>query len=531
MSFVSVPFLIFILIVILIYFLTPKKYQWIILFIASYSFYLFSGIKTIFFLLMTTLAVFFTGVLLGRVNESYASDLLIIDPKNREQKKLLKDKAKKQKQTILLFGLLVIFGILSVLKYFNFFATNINYVFDLISINQRIPMLNLLLPLGISFYTFQSAGYIIDVYRGKILPDKNLAKFALFVSFFPQLVQGPISRYNDLAEQLFTPHHFDYTRVKFGLQLMLWGYFKKMVIADRAAVLVNTVFDNSASYEGLTIFIAAMLYCIQIYGDFSGGIDVARGVAQIFGVTLPQNFAQPLFATSIEDFWRRWHITLGSWVRDYIFYPLSLSKNFSKLGRFTRKFFGKYLGKMLPTFLAMMIAFLVVGVWHGPQWKFVFYGLYNGFFIASGILLAPFFTGLKSKYHLKTETFSWRFFQMVGTFFLVSIGRYFSRAADFMDAYTMLKQTFKTFNPWVLFDGSLYQLGLDAPNFHLLLILIAFLIIVDIFQEKGISLRKKIAEQTLIFRWGLYLAAIFSILIFGMYGVGYNAASFIYRGF
>jgi D-alanyl-lipoteichoic acid acyltransferase DltB (MBOAT superfamily) len=369
------------------------------------------------------------------------------------------------------------------------------------------------------------------VYRGKIQADKNIAKFALFVSFFPQLVQGPISRHSELAHQLFMEHDFDYQRVKFGGQLMLWGLFKKLVIADRAGILVNNVFSNYENFEGLTILITVMIYGVQIYCDFSGGIDVARGIAQVFGIELTLNFARPFFATSLSNFWRRWHITLGSWVRDYVFYPLTLSKTFTQLGRYSRRKLGNNLGKMVPTLTAMIIIFLIIGVWHGPQWKYVFYGLYNGIIISIAISVAPFFTKIKNKFNVRTETFSWRLFQIIGTFFLVTGGRYFTRSHDFMASVDMIKQTLKSFNPWIFFDGTLYNLGLDISNFHLLMILIVLLLGVDLFQEMGYQIRVKISQQNIIFRWVIYLLAIFSIIIFGIYGIGYDAASFIYMGF
>jgi len=384
--------------------------------------------------------------------------------------------------------------------------------------------------LGISFYTFQSGGYLIDVYRGKIKPDTNLAKYALFVSFFPQIIQGPISRYDQLAQQLYEGHDFDYTRVKFGLQLILFGFFKKMVIADRAAIIVNTVFDHYTEHQGFTVLFAAMLYCVQIYGDFSGGIDIARGVAEVFGIQLAPNFMQPFFATSVSDFWRRWHISLSSWMRDYIFYPLSISPSFARLGKAARKLFGNNLGKMVPGFLAMQITFFVVGAWHGAQWKFIAYGVYNGFFISSELLLEPYFRQWKNRFKLNSVTFSWRLFQILGTFLIISIGRYFSRAESLKVAIKLLQQTFSVFNPGVFFNGSLYKLGLDVSNFNLLLVVVGLLLFIDLLHEKGLSLRLKLSEQNIFFRWSIYMCAIFAVLLFGIYG---NQAeiNFIYRGF
>ena len=532
MAFNSFTFLIFAVAVITFYFSVPKRFQWIVLLIASYAFYLFSARWVVVFLLFTTITTFYTGLLIGRVNDNYRSALSGGENTlTKEQRKRLAIESKKQKQIILLIALVVNFGILAFMKYFNFFAMNVNSILKLITVDQSIPLISLLLPLGISFYTFQSAGYIIDVYRDKVKPDKNIAKFALFVSFFPQIVQGPISRYNDLALQLYESHNFDYTRAKFGAQLILWGLFKKMVIADRIVIAVDTIFNNYLDYSGITLFLGAVFYSLQVYCDFSGGIDIARGVAQIMGIELTKNFERPFFATSIADFWRRWHITLGSWTRDYIFYPLSLSKSFAKLGRMSRKFFGSYLGKLLPTFLAMLITFLVIGIWHGASWKFVAYGLYNGVLIFTGILIEPFVGKIIKRFQIRTNVFSWHLFNLSLTFFLVSIGRYFSRANDFMDALRMLKRTFTTFNPWVLYDGSLNQLGLSERDMVLLILAVVVLFVVDLFQERGLSVRQIISEQNLVFRWGVYLLAVFSILIFGIYGIGYEPADFIYMGF
>lgn len=391
MAFVSGSFLVFLFLVFAVYFLTPKKYQWVILLLASYIFYAFSGVKLLFFLVLTTMVTFLTGRLLGSVNQQ-TSQYLAAQKKSlsREEKKEYKNGQTTKKRRILFCAVLVNLGILIFLKYFNFLAGNVNSVISLFGSDAKIPVLNLLLPLGISFYTLQSIAYVVDVYRGKYEPDGNIAKFALFMSYFPQIVQGPIARYDQLAHQLYESHKFEYNRVTQGAQLILWGFIKKLVIADRLAVIVNPIFDNYQNYGGILLFIAAAGYGFQVYADFSGGMDIARGVSQILGIDLVLNFERPYFARSLAEFWRRWHITLGSWMKDYVFYPLSLSKQFSKLGKATRKVLGNYIGKKLPTFLSMFIVFMLVGVWHGSSWKYVGYGLWNAVIIVSSILLEPF---------------------------------------------------------------------------------------------------------------------------------------------
>lgn len=532
MAFNSALFFTFVCIVLLVYFLVPKRFQWVVLLVGSYFFYIFSMGKWVIFLLLTTVSIFFTGIFLDNTNEQFERRKLNLENStSREELRKLSAQKKKQKTIILAIALLLNFTILAFLKYFNFLSENVVALFSHFSINLTAPTIGLILPIGISFYTFQAAGYIIDVYRGKIKADRNLGKFALFLSFFPQIIQGPISRYSEIADQLYGYHDFDYTRAKFGIQLILWGLFKKMVIADRMVIAVNTIFSTYQSLPGTTILLGAVLYSLQVYCDFSGGIDIARGIAQIMGIDMPENFKRPFFATSISDFWRRWHITLSSWMRDYIFYSLSLSKLFTKLGRITRKLFGNYVGKMLPTMLAMLITFTVVGIWHGASWKFVAYGFYNAFFIVLGIFFDPLLTKFFNNHNIDTKKFSWHFYQIIVTFIIVSFGRFFSRAGSFRTAIKMMKTSMLTLNAKSLISGKFLDLGLDSSQWFVLLIAISVLFVVEVFQENGVNIREKIAEQGLVFRWTIYLVALFSILIFGIYGIGFDSTNFIYMGF
>ena len=412
------------------------------------------------------------------------------------------------------------------LKYADFFIENVNSLFGAGS----IAPLNLLLPLGISFYTFQSIGYVIDVYRDKYAPDKNLLQYALFVSYFPQIIQGPIGRHDDLAHQLYAPHRFDYERLTFGLQRSLWGYFKKMVIADRIALLADTVFAGEG-YVGFTVFVGMFLYGFQIYADFSGGMDIVCGVSEALGIELAENFRRPFFARSTAEFWQRWHITLGAWMREYVFYPLAMSKAFGKLSRRLRARFGTYAAKTVPSCLASFVVFLLVGIWHGAAWHYVAYGLYYSILVSGGNLFQKVFETLRGRLGIDDRSRGWRAFQMIRTTLLCTIGRCFAHAATLSRALQMIKDMFSSFNPWVFFDGSLYTLGLDRQNFTLMLLLIVLLLAVDILQERGVRIRETIARQNVVVRWAVYYAAIFVIIIFGIYGPGYDAASFIYQKF
>ena len=390
--------------------------------------------------------------------------------------------------------------------------------------------LGVLIPLGISFYTFQTAAYIIDLYRSKIEADRNILKFALFVSFFPQMVQGPISRYDQLAGQLYEGHALTYKNLTYGAQLMLWGFFKKLVIADRAAILVNQVFDNYGDYQGGVVFVALLFYTIQIYGDFSGGIDIARGAARMLGIDMTHNFMRPYFSDSISEFWRRWHMSLSFWCRDYIFFTISLSKTFGKLGKSLRKVLGDRIGKLFPVLVAQMATFLTIGLWHGAEFKYIAYGLYNGGIIILGLLLEPYLKKLISLLHINVESAGWKVFRVLRTFFLIVMGRMFPKALSFGAAIYMFGAMFRGGGA-VPFSEEILTLGLDAADFLILLGGCIVWFIISWNQEKGTGIRDAIAERPLALRWLLFLAAFAAVLILGVYGPGYDASAFIYRGF
>lgn len=537
MSLFSTAFLVFLLIVMVVYFSVPGKYRWIVLLAASYAFYVFSGWKNTLFLLLVTVSTFFAGRWLSRLNRTCAQTIKELQPAEGQSLSDLKKETKalftRKKRRVLALALILIFGILLVIKYTDFAIRNLNVLLELAKVDTQISFLNFALPLGISFFIFQSAGYLIDVYRGKVEADQNLLKYALFVSYFPQIIQGPIGRYDKLAHQLYEPHAFEYTRVKFGMQRMLWGFFKKMVIADRIAVVVNEIFDHYQvnDYTGFILFLGAFLYSVQIYADFSAGMDIVIGISESLGITLTENFRRPFIAKSVAEFWQRWHITLGAWMRDYLFYPLALSKPFNGMSKKLRKLGSPYAAKVLPTCLASFIVFVLIGLWHGASWKYVFYGLYQAFFVSTGTLFEPFYAKCRKVFRIKPERFSWRCFQVLRTILIVTVGRYLSRAVSFKTAYRMYRATISEWNPWIFFDGTLYTLGLDEKNFQFMIVMIVFLFLVGFLQEKGIHFRERIARQGIIMRWLIYFAAIFGLLVFGMYGEGFEAANFIYQGF
>lgn len=502
MAFASMKFLLFLLVAVLGYYLIPKRFQWIWLLVFSYVYYLFSGVKLLFFLLFTTLTTYGAGRLIGAMGED-----------------------KKRKRRILILGLLLNFGMLGVLKYTNLAVVSINHLFG-----TDLPFADFLLPLGISFYTFQSMGYLMDVYWGRFEPEKNPFRFALFVSFFPQIMQGPIGRYNRLACQLYESHKFDWTKMERGCQLILWGFFKKMVLADNAAIFVNAIFDDYQTYSGLSIA-GVLLYSIQLYGDFSGGMDVVMGVANFFGIQLDENFKRPYFARSITDFWHRWHITLGTWMKDYVFYPVSLSRPMGKFGKFAKKRLGKQLGRTLPICIANVVVFLVVGIWHGAAWKFIAYGLYNGLIIGVSGLLAKQYRSWKKKLHIDDKAPWFVLFQILRTFLLVNVSWFFDRGNTVGQALTMFK------NAWTKTDWSmLLEINTSAGgNTYTAMILgvILFgcliLFVVSLFQERGVKIRESLSHRPLILRFAVYLVLLFSLSAIGQMPL--SSGGFIYAQF
>lgn len=531
MTLLSVEFALLFLITAILYFVFPLKFRWIVLLASSIAFYFYGGTGTGFFMLFTILCIYVDALWLDRLSRTQREYFENNPELAKTEKQSYRSKIQHKKRLVLALGLVICIGFLVYLKYFNFLSVQAITLLKLLGVSASAPTVDLALPLGISFYTLQAAGYMIDVYRGKVPAEKNFAKIALFVSFFPQIIQGPIGRYQHLAPQLYEGHKFDSVKCRHGLELALWGLVKKLAFAEYVGVIADTIFDGYQNYEGFLILIGSIAYGLQVYADFSGGMDIIRGIAQIFGIDMAVNFERPYFARSIAEFWRRWHITLGAWMRDYVFYPLSLSRAFAKLGKNMRKILGSYIGKMLPSFLASFIAFLLVGVWHGSSWKYVAYGLWNSVIITSSILLDPAYKKLENKLCIKTDCFSWKFFQIARTFFLVSIGRIFSRAASFMDALRMLKRMFMEFNPWIFTDGSLHQLGLSDKEIDLAMFMLMVIFTVSLLQERGIHLRQKLDEQNILFRWLVIVGAIVFLLIYGAYGAAYTASDFVYQQF
>lgn len=539
MSYTTIEFFLFVGITLLAYFIFPaKKYKWTVLLVASYVFYLFAGYKYAFFIVFTTLSTYGVALWIDKIIKK--SKEVIKEKKkewSREEKKAYKNKIKIKKRLVMSLVLVINFGILAFLKYYNFFAGSLN---DLLGFtdNGGLPIFSLVLPLGISFYTFQSMGYIVDVYREKVSAERNVAKFALFVSFFPQIIQGPISFYDQLAHQLYEPHKFDFTRFKYGLELILWGYFKKLVIADRAVIAINTVTADYTQYNGTTILFIVLLYALQLYADFSAGIDISRGIAQILGIDMAENFKRPYFSKNINEYWRRWHITLGAWMKNYLFYPVAMSNLFitaskkMKGTKFGKTSAGAHIAKVLPTSVASLIVFLMVGIWHGANWKYVGFGLWNGLIIMISILLEPVFKATLKKLHINGESFGYGIFQMVRTFVVVLVGYVFDIAPDFSGAIDMMRMSLLDQH---IMEGyrEILTLGVSKIEYLLLALCTVLIFVVSVIQERHSNecMRDILDRRSAVVRIGLITLCIVAILVFGIYGPGYNPAEFVYMQF
>lgn len=535
MGIISAEFFAFAAAAILIYYLFPaKKYQWTVLLAASYVYYILNCNKYVVYMLVTTVSTYFGALLIGRIAEK--SKQYLLDNREtltKESRKAFKARTQKNKRLALAAVLVFNFGILAFLKYFGFCADTVHSLLGIFGVNYTEPKFNFIVPLGISFYTFQSMGYVIDVYRGKVSAEKNFGKLALFVSFFPQIVQGPIGIYSDLAHQLYEPKKFSYERFKSGGLLILWGIFKKLLIADRAVKVIKLVTADSGAFSGTYILFTVILYAVQLYADFSGGIDICRGIAEIMGITMAENFKRPYFSKTLTEYWHRWHISLGDWLRNYLFYPISLSKPFLKMSKSMKKHGLKYLGKVFPVALASLITFIVIGIWHGSQTKYIAFGLWNGLVIMISSLLKPLTDKLTEKLRINRENIFYSAFCMVRTFIVVLIGYYFDIARGFKDAVSMIWRSIADIHFADLASFScLKKSGVDKFDYIIILAGCAVLFVISIVQEtKKDSVRNLLCKKSLPLQWLLYILLIAVIAVFGYYGPGTTPADFVYMQF
>lgn len=492
MLFNSLNFALFFPIVLIAYYLLPLKIRQYWLLVASYYFYMCWNVKYILLLFSITFVTYFCGRFLS---------------------------TSRHKKAILITSTIINLGCLFYFKYASWCYSAFLKLLSIANLTPTTRTFDILLPVGISFFTFQAIGYTIDVYRGDIYAEKNFFRYALFVSFFPQLVAGPIERSKNLLKQLAHPQRFQFERFREGFLIMLWGYFLKIVLADRISIFVDTVYGNASTYYGWYIVIATMFFAIQIYCDFAGYSIIALGAAKIIGINLSENFDAPYISTSVASFWRKWHISLTSWFRDYVYIPLGGNRKGPR-----RKF------------INLMIVFLLSGLWHGASLAFIIWGFLNGLYQIMGNLLKPIRDRFVNLFRLNRDSLAHKMLQAAITFTLVDFSWVFFRAGSVSKAIHILreiptKSLIPIKAPWILYDGSLYQCGLDRSNFLFMLLCIVVLFFADFCKHRKIVIHDIILKQDAWFRCLFTAFAVVFILIFGIWGSSYDATGFIYFKF
>lgn len=490
MLFNSIDFAIFFPVFFILYWLVAGNLRLrnILILLSSYLFYGWWDYRFLFLIALSSLVDFYVG------------------------QRIYNTENKATRKKFLLISLIVNIGLLVYFKYTNFFIETFVDSFKLFGNDIEVSTLNIILPVGISFYTFQTLSYTIDIYRNQLKPTKNLLAFSSFVAFFPQLVAGPIERASHLLPQFYKTYKFDYEQVKSGLLLMAFGLFKKMVIADRIAVLVNQVYNDPGSYYGFEVIIATIFFAFQIYCDFSGYSDIAIGISRTLGFDLMKNFNNPYLSKSITEFWRRWHISLSTWFRDYVYIPLGGNKK----------------GQMR-TLSNLFIVFLVSGLWHGAAMTFVIWGAIHGIIIVLEKSTSKYRKTTYTVLGLDKDNFSNKLFFRVITFAIVCFAWIFFRADNIETAMTIISHSFYD-NMDIINEGGFYKLGLSKDDFLLSVFFILTMIVFENQHYKRSFNEFLLKKQSMVFRWSVYVMVVFVILIFGVYGSSVTS-EFIYFQF
>ena len=522
MSYHSIEFLGFVGVVLLVYYAAGRRRQTAVLALANLAFYAIAGLKALPFLLTTALVTFLAAKRIGGIYREYDERIKAAEAPER---KALRAEAKARAKKALAVGMIVAIGLLAVCKYAAFVLENLNAALGLLHIRQ-LPVFRLLLPLGISFYTFMALGYLLDVYWKRYPAEDSPVAYFAFLSFFPHVVQGPIDRYNEFKRQLEGGVTFSYDKLASGAQLMMWGFFKKLVVADRLGLFVDATFGNWSRCRNFVLIAAVITYSIQIYADFSGCIDIVTGVAEMMGITLRKNFNHPYFSRSMGEFWRRWHMSLQEWFKDYIYFPVSTSAFVKNTKRRWAKAGKTRAAELFGSCFPILVVWLVSGIWHGAAWKYVVWGLFHAALLISSAVFEPVFAGMNRRLGINVAHPAWRAWQMLRTFALCCLGRVFFRADDLRAAFGILRRMARPHIVWAkVFRPSTYGMCIDRALVSIVAVII--LIVVDAVQER-IPIRETLNRRGIPLRWALAYGCLFAIIIFGMYGHGYGSA-FIYE--
>lgn len=510
MSLVSFNFWFFVILTTLIYFLVPKKGQWVVILIANIVFYACSGIQYLMYIFAIAAVTF--GIAIKLEDITKMGTRMVISAESLQLKREVKSNILSIKK--ILCGVAIVFGmgIWVVLKYSNFFLSSVNRITQALHLDYQVELVSWILPLGMSFYTFHAVGYLVDVYRSKYKAERNFGKYFAFMAFFPHMVQGPFSRYDQLGKSILAGHSFSYDRLCVGCARILWGMFKKMVVADKLGIAVTMIFAHYYTYSGVYLVFAIFGYCIQVYADFSGYMDMVGGLSHILGIDLAENFRQPYFAKSVDEFWRRWHITLGKWFKDYVFYPVSMGKVGQRLGKWARAKWGGRMGKLVPGYFALIFVWSATGLWHGANWTYLVWGYLNLFVIMVSMQLSEVYEKVKEKLHIKSESRWWQVVGIVRTFCLVCFFRFFSTAPDLRTALSMIKQCLFHAKWEVLKIPKRLFVGMEDAEVYVVVAGLIFMLVVDIFREMGKWERIK-ERCPMLVKNVVYTVLIFAIML------------------
>ena len=507
MSFIDYVFIPLIFIVVLIYFVSPIKYRWIVLLLASILFFCTWGVNMLPLAIGATIVAWIVSNVIEKWNVNFDVEVKNNDSYDQSEKNVLQKKLKTRCKYVLWIGVVLVLSVLLFSKVESVFI------------------------LGVSYYTMSLIGYMADVYWKKEKAEKNLFKLMLFTLYFPKILQGPISKHKNIKASLYEGTSFEYKRFCYGLQRVLWGYFKKLVIADRLLLFIQPAFVNYENYHGSILLVAAVFSALQMYCDFSGCMDIALGVSEIFGIKLEENFKRPFFAKSVPEFWTRWHISLSTWFKDYIYMPIVISPKIIKISGKLKKAFGKRVAKNFVTIVPVMTVWTITGLWHGTGWNYVAWGVYWAILFILSTILDPEIKKITKVLHINTETKDFQLFRQIRTIALFVICRVIVYPADLNVSKEVFEKIFFNFGPWQLLDGTLYTVGLDQAGFMLVVFALLLMYVISKKQEQGIKIRDEIASLSIVGRWIVYLAGIVGVLIFGIYGPGFDAASFVYMNF
>lgn len=512
----------------ILYQLCPRRFRYLTLLLMSLFYMkLFTRAKIMLFTFAATLIIYGCGLLIAHLKKIGKDRLKGLD---KDEKKLVKAKNKRREKAVCACGILLVLSILLYLKYYNFFAENVNGI----SGRELLRMKDLIMPLGISFYTLSAIGYLADVYWEKVEAQKNPLKLLLFIMFFPTIMEGPIMPYTDVHEEMFAGKPLNTDNLAQGYIRIFWGLFKKIVIADRLYLIVKELFTAYENYSGAYIAAAAIIYTTQLYMEFSGCIDIVIGSAKLFNITLPENFRQPFLAKDASEFWRRWHMSLGVWFKNYIFYPVSMSKPAKKLNKRAGKqasAASKHLTHVLVSAMALLPVWLSNGLWHGARWTYICYGIYYFVIILLEVSLEPLRAKAVAGLHITDETVWYKWVRRAKTWLIIFTGELFFRADSLKQGFAMYRSMFGKFSIPELFRGSFMSMGLDIYDWAAVALGLITVAVVGYFREKHTDLSDFVAKRRLPLRWAVYIGLILAVIMLGAYGPGHEEVDMIYAGF